>query len=143
MEEIADEVEETERRFAALAALHDEATRGNRPSPDLGSQLRKTEDAKRDPNFEHHLSQFLKAGAAERPDSELPTILRMERYAESARVKRQAAKEIRPKNPKIAQSLEEIADLIEESTEHFAVLAANMAAMRADALPHSPRYIDN
>lgn len=84
----------------------------------------------------------MQAGLAERPDYELPTILRMERYAESAQVKRQAAQEIRSKNPKIAQSLEEIADLIEESTEHFAILAANMAAMKADAEPHSPRYIE-
>ena len=84
----------------------------------------------------------MKVGMAERPDYELPTILRMERFAESAAVKREAAKEIRSKNPKIAQSLEEIADLIEESTEHFAILAANMAAMRADAQPHSPRYIE-
>jgi hypothetical protein len=125
-----------------LAALHNEAVRGTRPSPDLPRALRDAEAAKNDPNFEVHLSQFLKAGQSERPDVDLPSMLRMKKYEDSASIKRLAAKAIRPKHPNIAQSLEEIANLIDESTEQYVIMASNMAAMKADSQPYSPRAME-
>lgn len=139
LEELADELDETTEQFVAMAALHDETLRGPRPSPDLAKTLRAAEEAKKDPNFQEHLGAFLKKGTAERPDADLPSALRLMKYKQSTQIKRLAANELRPKNPKLAQTLDEIANEMDESHERFLEMAANMAAMKADAQPYSPR----
>jgi hypothetical protein len=78
-------------------------------------------------------------GQAERPDADLPSALRLMKYKQSTSIKRLAASELRPKNPRLAQSLDEIANEMDESHERFMEMAANMAAMKADAQPYSPR----
>ena len=131
MEELADELMEAQEKFVALASLHNEAVRGTRPPVDLPQALRTAQAAGSDPNYATHLADFLRRGAAEdRPDYDLPSALRMVKYKNSASVKRLAADELRPKNPKLAQTLDEIANEVEESHARFVEMAANMAAMK-------------
>lgn len=49
----------------------------NRPSPDLGSELRmKERGTKSDPNFVEHLPRFMAVGMQDRETPELPSELR-------------------------------------------------------------------
>lgn len=133
LEEIADELNDTHEMFVQAALVWNA---WDRPSPDLGSELRAQADlrnvrSQEDPNFASHLPGFLAAGAADdRPDPELPSALRLMKFKNNAGTKRLAAQEIRSSNPKLAQTLEEIASEMEESHERFVQLAASQAAAR-------------
>lgn len=121
---------ETHEKFVALAALHDEATRGTRTSGDLARDLRAAEEVKKDPNFESHLGGFMKAGSAERPDYDLPSTLRLLKYKHSVGVKRLAASELREKNPQLSEELAEIADEMEESHQRFMEMAERIKHLK-------------
>ena len=114
----------------ALAALHDEATRGTRTSGDLAKDLRAAEEAKKDPNFESHLSSFMKAGTAERTDHDLPSTLRLLKYQHSVGVKRLAASELRERNPQLSEALAEVADEMEESHQRFVEMAEKIKHLK-------------
>lgn len=121
---------ETHEKFVALAALHDEATRGTRSSGDLAKELRTAEETRKDPNFESHLASFMQAGSAERPDYDLPSTLRLLKYKQSVGVKRLAAAELRVKNPQLSEALEEIADEMEDSHQRFVEMAEQIKDLK-------------
>lgn len=114
----------------ALAALHDEATRGTRSSGDLAKELRTAEETRKDPNFESHLASFMQVGSAERPDYDLPSTLRLLKYKQSVGVKRLAAAELRAKNPQLSEALEEIADEMEDSHQRFVEMAEQIKDLK-------------
>jgi uncharacterized coiled-coil DUF342 family protein len=135
LEEIADEVAETNEKFVQVATYWDA---WSRPSPDLPKQLREKAEAgkKVDPNFEANLPKMLDAGTNEdRSSPDLPSELRLLKYKQSASVKRLAAKELRSSssNVELAVELEEIADEIDETHKHYEELAKKFDAMRRDA----------
>jgi len=63
------------------------------------------ENVKSDPNFEAHLSDFLGKGMQERPNSDLPSALRLMKFKNSAGVKRLAAQELKTSNPALSQTV--------------------------------------
>lgn len=132
LEELADELVETQEKFIALSATWNA---WSRPDPDLAVKLRDSFNAKnsQDPNYEANLAKFMAAGrAAERPDPEMPSQLRMIKYKQGAEVKRLAAKELRRENPALADELEEMADEIEDSHKRFEVMVADMKTRDAN-----------
>jgi hypothetical protein len=52
----------------------------------------------------------------------------MLKYKQGAEVKRMAAKEVRPKDPALADELEEMADEIEDSHKRFEVMVSDIKA---------------
>jgi hypothetical protein len=119
-DELNDDISETNSKFASLAARHDDAARGVRSSPDLGSQLRQIEQAKSDPNFESHVAGFMKKGLeTSRPDADLPHILR-----------KQSGRRFKTSNPVVTEELEEIEVEIAEAHEQFAVAASQIKAKK-------------
>ena len=80
----------------------------SRPSPDLPRELRAKSDLENvstDPNFEAHLSDFLGKGLMERPNSDLPSALRLMKFKNTANVKRLAAKELKTSNPILSETV--------------------------------------
>ncbi|KAJ1432758.1 hypothetical protein B484DRAFT_447626 [Ochromonadaceae sp. CCMP2298] len=135
LEEIADEMKETHERFVKAAMTYDA---WNRPDPELPHQLRvQAELAKsqQDPNFAEHLEGFLAAGRAEdRPSPEIASELRTMTYSKPSGVKRKAALELRKLDPNcaIAQSLEDIAQEMDEAHERFVEMAKNRTPAQSD-----------
>jgi len=132
MDELADELDETTEKFVLAATQWDA---WSRPSPDLPRELRAKSDLENvttDPNFEAHLSDFLSKGLMERPNSDLPSALRLMKFKNTANVKRLAAKELKTSNPILSETLEEMALEIEESHERFVEMARTRAAMDRD-----------
>jgi hypothetical protein len=136
LEEIADELKDTQEKFVQVALEWDA---WSRPDPNLPNNLRKKfEDSKKDledPNFAAHVAGFLKRGKeSNRPSPELPSDLRMMKYKQSASVKRLAANELRKskssENLALAEELEDMAIEIDESHARFEVYAAAMRKAR-------------
>jgi hypothetical protein len=136
LEEIADELKETNEKFVQVALVWDA---WNRPDPSLPKQLRRKYDEMQkdleDPNFAAHVNKFMEKGNdKKRPDPELPSELRMMKYKSAAGVKRLAATELRKtktsENVALAEELEDMADEIDESHERFEVIARAMRKAR-------------
>lgn len=124
LEEIADELTETSEKFVALSQSWDA---WNRPDPDLARKLRQQYDRKKENEDEREDAlRDMTKGMGERPDPNLPSTLRMMKYKNSAEVKRMAAKEVRAKDPKLAEELEDMADEIEDSHKRFEVMVSDM-----------------
>jgi acyl carrier protein phosphodiesterase len=81
-----------------------------------------------DPNYKAHLPSLLKKGMSpDRPDPEIAVQLRA-RYKEIIGVKKDAASTLKTANPELAAELEELADEMEETHEHFVALAESWDA---------------
>ena len=82
-----------------------------------------------DPNYKAHLPSLLKKGLSpDRPDPEIAGQLRA-RYKEIIGVKKDAAvNTLKTANPELAAELEELADEMEETHEHFVALAESWDA---------------
>ena len=132
LEELADELKETHEQFVQVA-LHYDAW--SRPDPNLPGQLRAKFSPTIDPNYEENLKKFMQKGKLEdRPLPDLPSQLRLMKYANMAKVKRMAAKELRETNIRdnveLAAELDEIAQEMEESHAKFEQLAETFNAMK-------------
>ena len=104
LEELAQEIEETNETFINLATQWDA---WNRPSPDLAKELRATKSVQSpDPNFEAHLKDIYKKGqAGDRTSPDLPSELRMMKYKNMANVQKLAAKVLKEINSELAIGL--------------------------------------
>jgi len=124
LEEIADELAETSEKFVSLSQTWDA---WNRPDPDLAKKLRQQYERKKEAEEEHEDAlRDMTKGTIERSDPNLPSTLRMMKYKNTAEVKRMAAKEVRGKDPKLAEELEDMADEIEESHKRFEIMVSDM-----------------
>ncbi len=91
-----------------------------------GAQLRMMTEE--DPNYKAHLPSLLQKGLSpDRPDPEIANQLRS-RYKEIIGVKKDAASTLKTANPELAAELEELADEMEETHEHFVALAESWDA---------------
>ena len=121
LEEIADELMDTHEKFVTLSTTWDA---WSRPDPNLPSKLRAQYDRKVEMLDE--AEDYGKKSVVERPDPNLPSTLRMLKYKQGAEVKRMAAKEVRTKDPALADELEEMADEIEDSHRRFEVMVSDI-----------------
>lgn len=140
LEEIADELMDTHDKFVKLSTTWDS---WNRPDPNLPSKLRSEYDRKVEMADEaaEGYGKLLGASADGRPDPSLPSQLRMLKYKQGAEVKRMAAKEVRPKDPALADELEEMADEIEDSHRRFEVMVSDIKA-RDSSRPNQKANVD-
>lgn len=131
LEELADELKETHEQFVQVA-LHYDAW--SRPDPNLPGQLRAKFSPSIDPNYEENLKKFMQKGKEDLSLPDLPSQLRLKKFANMAKVKRIAAKELRETNIRdnleLAAELDEIAQEMEESHSKFEQLAETFNAMK-------------
>lgn len=128
LEELADELAETHERFVDLSVSWDA---WNRPDPATPQVLRTLAESgkgiKSDPNFIANLPKMMGQGLSDnRMSPDLPSELRMLKYKNKAATSRIAAKELKDKDSKLADELEDIADEIEMSHRKFEEMAANI-----------------